>query len=198
MNDPGSALEHVPSAAANASRAGAAPSALRRRFVRALTAAGVFLPATLGLAARAEGQPCVPRLARRDPDNPDAIPTGSVMWVDVQPDQVWSDLGSSSQFGSERHVVDLTGFTAVKLMANVTTAGSTGSELRVDWEIDPAEAGFATLVGFIDLSTAGVVSTDWVTIPSEARTVVDIAAVAAGGNGKESPETRGVAIMVQV
>jgi hypothetical protein len=118
------------------------------------------------------------------------------MWVDVQPDQVWNDLDSSTQFASERHVVDLSNFTEIKLMALVRTAGT--GMLRIDWEINPSQNDFATLVGSIDLSTTGVKQTDYVSIPSEARGLINIVAAAAGGSGKDnSPETRGVAVMVR-
>jgi hypothetical protein len=118
------------------------------------------------------------------------------MWVDVQPDQTWTNLGGSTQFGSERHVVDLSNFTEIKVMALVPTAGQ--GALRVDWEIDPANNDFATLVGAIDLSTTGVQQTAYAAIPSEARGLINIVAAAAGGSGSgNSPETRGVAIMVR-
>lgn len=118
------------------------------------------------------------------------------MWVDVQPEQVWTQLGSSSQFGSMRHVVDLSNFTEIKMMGMVATAGS--GELRIDWEINPSQNDFATLVGTIDLSTTGVKQTSYVEIPSEAQGLINIVAAAAGGSGSDNdPEVRGVAIMVR-
>jgi hypothetical protein len=120
----------------------------------------------------------------------------SEMWVDVQPDQTWTDLGSSSQFGSERHVVDLSNFTEIKMMCLVHTAGT--GELSVDWEINPSNNSFATLVGSIDLSATGAYQTAYAVIPADARGLINIAARASGGSGNgNSPETRGVAIMVR-
>ena len=118
------------------------------------------------------------------------------MWVDVQTEQTWTNLGSSSLFGSLRHVVDLSNFTEIKLMGLVSTAGT--GELRVDWEINPNQNDFATLVESIDLSTTGVKQTAYVGIPSEARGLINIVAAAAGGSGSgNSPVTRGVALMVR-
>lgn len=116
------------------------------------------------------------------------------MWVGVEVDFTWSNLGASSAQASEQQVVNLSNFTEIKVMCSVETAGV--GMLRIVWQV-PA-GGFATLVSSIDLSSTGTRETSYAAIPAGAKGLIKIAAFAANGTGTgNSPRVRGVSIMVR-
>jgi hypothetical protein len=119
------------------------------------------------------------------------------MWVLVNSDYSWTDLGASTANSGTFHVVDVSNFTQVKVVCYVSTAGSAGSTMTVAFQT--SGGGFAALSPSTDISTTGTQETSYANIPGAAISLgpIRIVARASGGDGAADPHLQGIAIMLR-
>jgi hypothetical protein len=104
-------------------------------------------------------------------------------------DEVGSEiaLGSSDNLYGALVTIDLTSYTEVRHIATVDAAGSAGSEMILQYSLDGSTNWTALTANPIDLADVSTQTTDWETLPVEARTLVALRFFASGGDGLEDP-----------
>lgn len=88
-----------------------------------------------------------------------------------------------------RAITDLSRVVQVRLVGNVSTAGTATSEIRLQWSVDQVEWNEfqATNEPLISIGAIGVIDSGWVAVPSGARGEVFLRLTTAGGDGVADP-----------
>lgn len=86
---------------------------------------------------------------------------------------------------SARFKADLTGYTEYRWMVNVTVAGVTGADLRIQYSTD--DNVYADLSSEIDIGTLGRKITGWASLPAGARGDVWLRVMGKQGNATADP-----------